>query len=105
MNCIKNTDSGSQVCNMLFSSTTNELVTTHGFSLNSIMVWNARSMQKLATLEGHSYRVLYIAKSPDEESILTGSGDQTLRFWKLFPSSKNEVESNSCLEARNNILR
>lgn len=66
MSCIKNTDSGSQVCNMLFSSTTNELVTTHGFSLNSIMVWNARSMQKLATLEGHSYRVLYIAKSPDE---------------------------------------
>lgn len=50
MSCIKNTDSGSQVCNMLFSSTTNELVTTHGFSLNSIMVWNARSMQKLATL-------------------------------------------------------
>jgi len=33
--------------------------------------------------------VLYLAKSPDEESILTGSGDQTLRYWKLFPSSKN----------------
>lgn len=91
MNCVQSCETGSQVCNMIFSSSTNELVTTHGYSLNSIMVWNARTMQKLATLEGHSYRVLYLAKSPDEESILTGSGDQTLRFWKLFPSSKNEI--------------
>ncbi|CAM6002304.1 unnamed protein product [Sphagnum balticum] len=91
MKCLRSTDSGSQVCNMLFSTSTNELVSTHGYSLNSVMVWNPRNLQRLATLEGHSYRVLYLAKSPDEESILTGSGDQTLRFWKLFPSSKNDV--------------
>lgn len=66
MNCVQSCETGSQVCNMIFSSSTNELVTTHGYSLNSIMVWNARTMQKLATLEGHSYRVLYLAKSPDE---------------------------------------
>lgn len=65
MSCLKSCDTGSQVCNMIFSSSTNELVTSHGYSLNSIMVWNARTMQKLATLEGHSYRVLYMAKSPD----------------------------------------
>jgi cell division cycle 20-like protein 1 (cofactor of APC complex) len=97
MTCLKSSDTGSQVCNMIFSTSTNELVSTHGYSLNSIMVWNTKKMQRIATLEGHSYRVLYLAKSPDEETILTGSGDQTLRFWKLFPSSKNEVESNSCL--------
>jgi cell division cycle 20-like protein 1 (cofactor of APC complex) len=50
MTSLHSTDSGSQVCNMLFSSSTNELVTTHGYSLNSIMVWNARTMQKMATL-------------------------------------------------------
>ena len=66
MTCVKSADTGSQVCNMLFSTSTNELVTTHGYSLNSIMVWNARNMQPLATLCGHSYRVLYLAKSPDE---------------------------------------
>ena len=65
MKCIKSTDSGSQVCNMTFSTSTNELVSTHGYSLNSIVVWNAKSMQKIATLQGHSYRVLYLAKSPD----------------------------------------
>jgi cell division cycle 20-like protein 1 (cofactor of APC complex) len=24
--------------------------------------------------------------SPDGESIVTGAGDETLRFWNLFPS-------------------
>ena len=91
MSCQMSKDSGSQVCNMLFSTSTNELVTTHGYSLNSINVWNVKNMSKMATLQGHTYRVLYLAKSPSEQSILTGSGDQTLRFWKLFPSSKNEV--------------
>jgi len=28
--------------------------------------------------------------SPDGESIVTGAGDETLRFWKVFP--KNQME-------------
>ena len=50
MNCQNSRDSGSQVCNMLFSTSTNELVTTHGYSLNSINVWDAKNMNKMATL-------------------------------------------------------
>ena len=71
---------------MLFSPNSNELVTSHGFSLNQIMVWktNKDKPVKLATLSGHSYRVLYLALSPDGENIVTGSGDETLRFWKVF---------------------
>jgi cell division cycle 20-like protein 1 (cofactor of APC complex) len=42
-------------------------------------------MKKVATLTGHSLRVLYLAMSPDGESIVTGAGDETLRFWKVFP--------------------
>lgn len=42
-------------------------------------------MDRIATLYGHSYRVLYMAISPDGENVVTGSGDETLRFWKLFP--------------------
>lgn len=64
MSCQQSKDSGSQVCNMIFSTSTNELVTTHGYSLNSIMVWDAKNMKKIATLEGHTYRVLYLSKSP-----------------------------------------
>ena len=47
-------------------------------------------MNKIATLTGHSYRVLYLASSPSGESILTGAGDETLRFWNVFDSSKHK---------------
>lgn len=34
---------GSQICNLLFSKISNEMVTTHGYSLNQINVWNTTS--------------------------------------------------------------
>lgn len=43
-------------------------------------------MDKIATLTGHTYRVLYLAMSPDGSTIVTGAGDETLRFWNIFPS-------------------
>ena len=46
-------------------------------------------MAKLATLTGHTMRVIYLALSPDGQSIVTGAGDETLRFWHVFPSSTN----------------
>ena len=37
-------DTGSQVCNLMFSKTTNEIVSTHGYSLNQINVWKYPTM-------------------------------------------------------------
>ncbi|XP_061348206.1 B-type cell cycle switch protein ccs52A isoform X2 [Gastrolobium bilobum] len=62
-------DTGSQVCNLVWSKNVNEL---------------------LATLTGHTYRVLYLAISPDGQTIVTGAGDETLRFWNVFPSPKSQ---------------
>ncbi|KAH7653485.1 cell division cycle 20-like protein 1 cofactor of APC complex protein [Dioscorea alata] len=81
-------DTGSQVCNLAWSKNVNELVSTHGYSQNQIIVWRYPTMSKLATLTGHSYRVLYLAISPDGQTIVTGAGDETLRFWNVFPSPK-----------------
>ena len=83
-------DTGSQVCNLMFSKNVNEIVSTHGYSLNQIMLWKYPSMEKVATLTGHSYRVLYLAMSPDGQTIVTGAGDETLRFWNVFPEEKND---------------
>jgi len=85
-------ETGSQVCNLLFSKNVNELVSTHGYSENAIMLWKYPSMKKVATLTGHSLRVLYLAMSPDGETIVTGAGDETLRFWKVFPAKKSDGE-------------
>lgn len=87
-NQINSIDTGSQVCNLAWSKNVNELVSTHGYSQNQIMVWKYPSLAKVATLTGHSLRVLYLAVSPDGQTIVTGAGDETLRFWNVFPSVK-----------------
>ena len=73
----------------MFSKTSNELVSTHGYSLNQIILWKLPQLQKVATLTGHTYRVLYLAMSPCGQNIVTGAGDETLRFWNIFPPAKD----------------
>ena len=41
-------------------------------------------------MTGHHYRVLYLAMSPDGESIVTGAGDETLRFWNVFSKARSQ---------------
>lgn len=82
---LKSVDTGSQVCNLVWSKSSNELVSTHGYSLNQVIVWAYPTMEKLATLTAHTHRVLYLSMSPDGQSIVTGAGDETLRFWNVFP--------------------
>jgi cell division cycle 20-like protein 1, cofactor of APC complex len=101
-----------QVCNLMWSTYSNELVSTHGYSLNQIAIWKYPSLQKLATLTGHTYRsetlsqsislpplprVLYLAMSPNGQSIVTGAGDETLRFWNVFPGSKSALSASKGL--------
>eukprot|EP01017_Pseudomicrothorax_dubius_P035312 TRINITY_DN4929_c0_g1_i3.p1 TRINITY_DN4929_c0_g1~~TRINITY_DN4929_c0_g1_i3.p1 ORF type:complete len:513 (+),score=70.85 TRINITY_DN4929_c0_g1_i3:147-1685(+) len=85
-------DTGSQVCNLMFSRNVNELVSTHGYSLNQIIVWKYPSLERIVNLTGHTYRVLYLAMSPDGQTIVTGAGDETLRFWNVFPVQRNGVD-------------
>lgn len=53
----------------------------------------------VASLTGHTHRVLYLAMSPDGETIVTGAGDETLRFWNSFPKRDiNEAKRESRLD-------
>jgi cell division cycle 20-like protein 1 (cofactor of APC complex) len=83
-------DTGSQVCNLAWSQNCNEIVSTHGYSLNQIVVWRYPTMSKVITLTGHTYRVLYLAMSPDGSTVVTGAGDETLRFWQIFPGPRSD---------------
>jgi len=76
---------GSQVCNLSWSKNVNEIVSTHGYSQNQIIVWKHPTMTKLATLTGHTLRVLYLAVSPDGQTIVTGAGQPLSHF--LFLTS------------------
>jgi cell division cycle 20-like protein 1 (cofactor of APC complex) len=77
----------------MFSKSSNEIVSTHGYSDNAVVVWKYPSLKKVATLTGHNLRVLYLAMSPDAETVVTGAGDETLRFWKLFPKLNKGVNN------------
>jgi len=87
--CLSCVDTGSQVCNLAWSQNCNEIVSTHGYSLNQIVVWKYPNMEKVATLTGHTYRVLYLSMSPDGSTICTGAGDETIRFWQVFPGPRS----------------
>ncbi len=57
-------------------------------------------MSRMATLTGHTTRVLYMTTAPDGENVCTGAGDETLRFWSLF--DKGLGKSRSRLEENQN---
>lgn len=85
-------DTGSQVCNLRYSPVSNELVSTHGYSLNQIILWkydNQSQLSKVDSLTGHKSRVLYLAGESEGSKIVTGAGDQELRLWKIFDDSMN----------------
>ncbi|TVU29491.1 hypothetical protein EJB05_21057 [Eragrostis curvula] len=88
LSCI---DTGSQVCNLVWSKNVNELVSTHGDSQDQVFVWRYPTMSKVGTLTGHTNRVLHLALSPDGQNIATCGGDETLRIWNVFPPSKSHV--------------
>lgn len=61
-----------------------------------MIVWNYPDLEKLAVLSGHTQRVLHLAMSPDGDTIATGAGDETLRFWNIS-------DGNAKLEGKDGI--
>ena len=98
-------DTGSQVCNLAWSQNCNEIVSTHGYSLNQIVVWRYPSMSKVVTLTGHTYRVLYLAMSPDGSTIVTGAGDETLRFWQVSVCIVRTIVGEFCFAQLKRVSR
>ncbi len=82
--CLNMIDTHSQVCSILWSKHSKELVSSHGFSQNQLVVWKYPTMQRVAELSGHTSRVLHMAMSPDGATVVSAAGDETLRFWKIF---------------------
>jgi cell division cycle protein 20 (cofactor of APC complex) len=77
-------DTGSQVCALQWSRHEREVLSSHGYSKNQLVLWRYPSLVKAAELTGHTARVLHMAQSPDGASVVTAGADETLRFWKVF---------------------
>ena len=61
------------------------LMTTPNHLLINIMISTSRSIVML----------LYLAMSPDGSTIVTGAGDETLRFWQVFPGPRSDAKNNA----------
>lgn len=86
---VNEVDTGSQVCNMVWSKNTDELVTSHGYSKYNLTLWDFPSLDPITVLKGHSFRVLHLTLSQDGTTVVSGAGDETLRFWLLFDKPKH----------------
>jgi cell division cycle protein 20 (cofactor of APC complex) len=108
-NLIQSIDTKSQVCSVIWSKYQKELVSSHGFSQNQLIVWKYPKLKKIAELTGHTSRVLQTAQSPDGTTIVSGAGDETLRFWKIFSApedaSKDIADCNSMLSLNRMNIR
>jgi len=104
---LNSVDTESQVCSILWSTQRKELVSSHGFSKNQLIVWKYPSMQKVTELTGHSSRVLHLAQSPDGSSVMSASADESLKFWRIFDSeddsSKRSMTNANLKEATRGI--
>ncbi len=83
MQCV---DTGSQVCNVAWSKHSSELVSTHGYSQNQIVIWKYPSLQQITKLTGHSYRVLYLV-SIYAENILQKIAEEFFFMGKKWYSA------------------
>ena len=86
-------DTGSQVCSLLWSKHQRELVSSHGFSENQLILWKYPTMTKIQEFKGHSARVLNMEMGPDGQ-IVSAAADETLRFWDIFgppPDRRNST--------------
>ena len=101
---IKNINTGSQVCSLIWNEKEKEIISSHGYNKNQIIVWNYEKNKKICELKGHMNRVLFMAKSPDERFLCSGSGDETLRFWKINDEKKDNKKIKEEDEMINNVL-
>lgn len=99
---------GAQVTGVHWSTDRKELLSTHGFPGNAIVGWGyppAASSSGSSTAgargttptpaptpklfeirDAHDSRVLFSALSPNGEVLVTGAGDENLKFWRIWDS-------------------
>eukprot|EP00316_Scyphosphaera_apsteinii_P008357 CAMPEP_0119346228 /NCGR_PEP_ID=MMETSP1333-20130426/107897_1 /TAXON_ID=418940 /ORGANISM="Scyphosphaera apsteinii, Strain RCC1455" /LENGTH=477 /DNA_ID=CAMNT_0007358727 /DNA_START=60 /DNA_END=1493 /DNA_ORIENTATION=- len=100
--CLNAVDTHSQVCALQWAKHDKELVSSHGYSHNQLILWKYPSMVKVAELTGHTSRVLHMAQSPDGTTVVTAAADETLRFWKIL--SGGEASKKERAAAKESIM-
>ena len=99
-------ETNSQICSLLTSQWSNNIISTHGYPYNEISIWHGNSLKNLDSLTSHTERILHTCFSHDDRVLVTGSCDDTLQFWQIHKDntkhhkSNNPFQTNSVLSLR-----
>ncbi|KAJ6330607.1 hypothetical protein OIU76_009243 [Salix suchowensis] len=95
-------DTGSQVCALEWNKHEQELLSSHGFEENHLILWKYPSMAKMAELSGHTSRVLFMTRGCIDKPRRVHSGNvqqvmkHCMRSWRVFgtPDAKPAPKPN-----------
>lgn len=92
---VKTVEVSSQVCSLLYCSKYKEIITGHGFQENDLKLWKASDMRLISQFGAHESRVLHMAISPDQCTLVSLGADESLKFWKISEPPKKEYKRDS----------
>ncbi|EAY08010.1 WD repeat protein, putative [Trichomonas vaginalis G3] len=84
----KTVQTGSQICNLIWNERYDTILSTHGFSQNSICLWSSQ-LKLMNSIKIHKNRVLYSCSSPESTHVLTAAPHDKVYIWKLFPKHES----------------
>uniref|UniRef100_UPI00358DE2B2 cell division cycle protein 20 homolog n=1 Tax=Myxine glutinosa TaxID=7769 RepID=UPI00358DE2B2 len=83
-NCLSATGTGSQVSGIQWSAEYEEMVSSHGFDSNRLVIWKYPTMTKVIELQGHQSHILSLCANPDRSEVASAGADETIRLWRCF---------------------
>ncbi|GMS84469.1 hypothetical protein PENTCL1PPCAC_6644, partial [Pristionchus entomophagus] len=89
---MKSIATGSQVTSVIFNSDYKEVMTSHGNPNYEIKIWKYPSFSEVATLGGHTARILSLAQSPCGQYVMSAAADESLRIWQCFKIDKSTAK-------------
>ncbi|KAK1215989.1 WD repeat-containing protein slp1 [Marasmius sp. AFHP31] len=79
----------SQITSLIWAPHKKEILSTHGYPTNSIMVHAYPSMERVAEIrDAHDSRVLFSCVGPAGDVVCTGAGDENLKFWRIWDAAE-----------------
>lgn len=96
-------DTRSQVSSILWSKDYKELISSHGYSNNELIIWKYPGLTRVAELTGHTQRILCTSMSSDGSMVVSLGADETLRFWNCFQVDTESKKKEEIKALRNKI--
>lgn len=74
-----------QVTSLHFAPHRKEILSTHGYPTNALMLHSYPGLERVAEIrDAHESRVLFSSVGPAGDVVVTGAGDENLKFWRVW---------------------